>query len=458
VYNSPAMEPRIQYAKTADGVSIAFYTLGDGMPLVYLPDIPLTHIQMERQLPMCRRWNERLAQKRMLVRYDDRGWGLSQGDVTDYSLDVLMLDLQAVVDRLSLERFALLGALQMGPVAIAYAARNPERVSHLILWCSWARASDFYASPRLRALRDLLERDWELYRETMAHILMGFSEGEPAHHTAELYRESVTREALRTTIAALREFDVADLLPQVRAPTLVLHRRQVRLFDADVAKHLASHIPDARLLVQQGDIPSPWGGDMDAVASAIDEFLGEGEPAPAGAEPTAPGGLCTILFTDMESSTTLRQRLGDAKAQELVRIHNTIVRDSLKGHGGSEIKHTGDGIMASFPGASGALECAVAIQRGVAAHVEQHPQTPLRVYIGLNVGEPISEDSDLFGTSVDLARRICDHAEPGEILASNVVRELAAGKGFLFADRGGVALRGFEDPVRLYEVHWEESL
>jgi class 3 adenylate cyclase len=450
------MEPRIQYAKTADGVSIAFYTLGDGMPFVYLPDIPDTHIQMEWQIPMSRRWNERLAEKRMLVRYDARGWGLSQGDVADYSLDVLMLDLQAVVDRLSLERFALLGTLQMGPVAIAYAARNPERVSHLILLFSWARASDFYASPRLRAMRELLERDWELYLETMAHIWMGFSEGEPAHHAAELYRESVTRQALRATIAALREFDVTDLLPQVRAPTLVLHRRQVRLFDVDLAKHLASHIPDARLLLQQGDIPNPWQGDMEAVASAIDEFLDEGEQTATAAEAPPVGTVHTILFTDMESSTTLRQRLGDAKAQELVRIHNTIVRDALKGHGGSEIKHTGDGIMASFPGASGALECAVAIQRGVAAHVEQHPQTPLRVYIGLNAGEPISEDSDLFGTSVDLARRICDHAEPGEILASNVVRELAAGKGFLFSDRGEVALRGFEDPVRLYEMRWQD--
>jgi pimeloyl-ACP methyl ester carboxylesterase len=211
------MEPRIQYAKTTDGVSIAFYTMGEGMPLVYLPDIPLTHIQMEWQFPEYRRWYERLAEKRKLVRYDGRGWGLSERDVTDYSLDVLMLDLEGVVDRLSLGRFALLGALQMGPVAIAYAARNPERVSHLVLWCSCARASDFYTSPRLRALGQLLEKDWELYTETMAHILFGFSQGEPAHQAAELYRESVTRQALRATVAAFREFDVSDLLPRANA-------------------------------------------------------------------------------------------------------------------------------------------------------------------------------------------------------------------------------------------------
>jgi len=457
------MEPRIQYAKTADGVSIAFYTLGDGTPLVYLPDLPLTHIQMEWQMPEYRRWNERLAEKRMLVRYDGRGWGQSEGDVTDYSLDVLMLDLAAVVDRLSLERFALLGGLQMGPVAIAYAARNPERVSHLILWCAYARASDFYASPRLRALRELLEKDWELYTETMGHILLGFSEGKPAHQAAELYRESVTRQALRATVAAFREFDVTDLLPGVRAPTLVLHRRQVRLFDVDVARHLASHIPDARLLLQQGDIFNPSLGDMEAVASAIDEFLGEGEEVAAAAEPPAAGGLCTILFTDVEGSTALTQRLGDARAREVLREHERIVREALRAHRGSEVKTMGDGFMASFSSATRALECAIAMQRAFAGYNAQvgaqsaAGRTPLHVRIGLNAGEPVAEEEDLFGTAVIVAARVAAHAEGGEILASDVVRQLAAGKGFLFSDRGDVALRGFEDPVRLYEVRWREE-
>jgi adenylate cyclase len=178
----------------------------------------------------------------------------------------------------------------------------------------------------------------------------------------------------------------------------------------------------------------------------------EGKPAPE--QPS--GGLVTILFTDIESSTALRQQLGDAKVQELVRAHNTIVREALKTRSGSEIKHTGDGIMASFPSALGALECAVAIQRGVAEYVTTHPEAPLGVYVGLNAGEPIAEERDLFGTSVDLARRLCDEAGPGEILVSDVVRQLAAGKDFLFSDRGAAALKGFEDPVRLYEVRWRE--
>ena len=165
----------------------------------------------------------------------------------------------------------------------------------------------------------------------------------------------------------------------------------------------------------------------------------------------------TILFTDMESSTALTQRLGDTGAQEVRRAHNDIVRSALSANGGNEIKHTGDGIMASFPTASSALDCAIAIQRGVAAHKEEHPDSPLSVYVGLNAGEPIAEEEDLFGTSINLAARICDHAEPGQILASNVVRELASGKGFLFGDIGEVVPKGFEEPVRLYEVRWREE-
>jgi class 3 adenylate cyclase len=131
------------------------------------------------------------------------------------------------------------------------------------------------------------------------------------------------------------------------------------------------------------------------------------------------------------------------------------VREALKAHGGSEVKTMGDGFMASFSSATRALECAIAMQQAFAAHNESAKE-PIRVRIGLNAGEPIAEEEDLFGTAVILAARIAAQAEGGEILAANVVRELAAGKGFMFSDRGDVALRGFEDPVRLFEVRWRE--
>ena len=449
-------EPRIQYAKTADGVSIAFWTLGQGQPLVQMPPIPWSHIQLEWQAPQARRWYERLARKRMLVRYDGRGSGLSDRYVTDFSLDSCVLDLEAVVDRLGLEKFALFGFQHSGPVAIACAARQPDRLSHLLLWCSFPRGSDFWRLPRSQAFRAIRETDWDLYVESMADLASGGrASEEEVRGWSAFMRECTTPELQGAVLSAAGGFDVTGLLPELRTPTLVLHRRNVPFQDVAVARGLASQIPDARLALLEGTSMMPWTGDTEAVLSAIEEFLDEGEETRGAA--LAKEDVHTILFTDMESSTALTQRLGDAKAQDLLRTHNTIVRDALKAHGGSEVKHTGDGIMASFPSASQALQCAIAIQRAVAARAEELPDIPLRVRIGLNAGEPVAEESDLFGTAVQLARRICDQAEGGEILASDVVRQLVAGKGFLFSDRGDVVLRGFEDPVRLYEVRWQEE-
>jgi class 3 adenylate cyclase len=178
--------------------------------------------------------------------------------------------------------------------------------------------------------------------------------------------------------------------------------------------------------------------------------------AEARVKPASAGGPVTLLITDMEGSTTLTQRLGDEEAQELLRSHNAIVRYALKAHSGHEIKHMGDGIMASFQSASRALETAVAIQRDFDQHNEANPDAPIRVRIGLNTGEPVEEGDDLFGTAVQLAFRLCTHAQPGQILAADVVQQLAAGKGFDFADEGEATLKGFEKPVRLHEVRWHD--
>ncbi|MCH7579981.1 MAG: adenylate/guanylate cyclase domain-containing protein [Chloroflexi bacterium] len=224
---------------------------------------------------------------------------------------------------------------------------------------------------------------------------------------------------------------------------------------------IAAGIPNAQFIPLEGEVHAYMLGQTEPILTAIDEFLNAEVPsqrAVASAQPSS--DVLTILFTDMEGSTTLADRLGDAVAQEVRRAHNDIVRSALAANGGNEIKHTGDGIMASFATASSALDAAIAIQRGVAEHKQEHPDSPLGVYIGLNAGEPIAEEDpdgrvDLFGTSVNLAARICDHAEAGQILAANVVRELAAGKQFLFADLGETELRGFEDPVKLWELRWQ---
>ena len=447
------MEPRIQYAKTADGVSIAFWTLGEGQPLVQMSSLPLSHIQLEWQDPGWRRWYERLAEKRKLVRYDGRGTGLSDRHVADYSVEAHMLDLQAVVERLGVQRFALVSPLTACPIAIAYAARHPEAVSHLLLWCPWARQEG-----RALGLWALRNEEWELYTEATAHATFGWSAAEEAHRWAAYLRECTTPEAARAIHNALLEFDVTAVLSQVRSPTLILQRPQGALLPGvEIARALASGIPDARLALLEGASLLPWIGDEESGWAAFDEFLGDSEPPPARAEPVAASGLCTILFTDVEGSTALTERLGDAKARQVLRNHERITREALRAHGGAEVKAMGDGFMASFSSATRALECAIAMQRAFAAHDDEHTETPIRVRIGLNAGEPIAEEEDLFGTAVNMAARVAAKAEGGEILASDVVRQLVAGKGFLFSDRGDVILRGFEDPVRLYEVRWREE-
>jgi class 3 adenylate cyclase len=212
-----------------------------------------------------------------------------------------------------------------------------------------------------------------------------------------------------------------------------------------IAVHAEAHglIPDEIIPVQAG---------------SIEQLLGSAAEVPAWDEnskspPPRESAFRVILFTDMEGSTALNDRLGDERAIEILRTHNGVIRHALDLCQGREVKHTGDGIMASFTSASRAVECAIAIQREL-AHQNDTADNPIHVRIGLSAGEPVEENRDLFGSAVQLAARICAEAHPGQILAPSVIRELCIGKGFLFADQGEHALRGFEEPRRIYEVSW----
>ena len=455
------VEPQIQYAKTEDGVSIAYWTMGKGPAVVEPLPPPWSNIEFEaREWPL---W-EIMASRCTMVRYDHRGTGLSQRDVADFSLDSFVRDLEAVVDRLALKEFALLGHHGSGPIAIAYAARHPERVSHLLLLAAVARMTDYYELSRVRNAYNILEQgDWEMFTDALGLAFAGWSDAGLARDLSSFYRTCVDPEQARAVFEAQRNVDVTELLPLLRMPVSVVYPNRSAVSDIATARTLAAQIPDAHLTVVDSD--TDWSPEVERAWFVIlDRIVAEmGGTVPADAPPTEAGGVThTILFTDMESSTALTQQLGDAAAQEVRRAHNDIVRAALSANDGSEIKHTGDGIMASFSTASSALECAIAIQRGVAAHKEEHPDSPLGVHVGLNAGEPIAEDDpdgriDLFGTSVDLAARLVDHAQPGQIIASDVVRQLAAGKQFLFSDLGETELRGFEDPVKLWELRWQEQ-
>jgi class 3 adenylate cyclase len=165
--------------------------------------------------------------------------------------------------------------------------------------------------------------------------------------------------------------------------------------------------------------------------------------------------LRVVFFSDMVGSTDMLQRLGDAKAQKVVHAHNAIVRTCLRRHGGVELQHTGDGFMASFASAAGALSCALAIHRAFAKHNQSHAEIPIQVRIGLNAGEPLPEEGRLFGAAVNAAARICAQAQGGEVLVSEAIRQLVAGKDFTFIDRGLFELKGFAEPFRLYAVQGE---
>jgi class 3 adenylate cyclase len=257
-------------------------------------------------------------------------------------------------------------------------------------------------------------------------------------------------------MGAIGRIDVREEARQIKCPTLVVHCRGDRAVKFERGREIASLVPNARFVSIDSDNHFAIPGDPATarIAQAVEDFLAEGDaPSDPAAASAQPAGLVTILFTDMENSTALTQRLGDAEAQKLVRRHNTAVRDALKEHGGNEVKHTGDGIMASFPVASGALACAVAIQRALAEE-NANAETAVRVRIGLSAGEPVAEEGDLFGSTVQLAARVCAKADAGQIMVSNVVRELAMGKGFLFADLGDFVPKGFENPVHVYEVSW----
>ncbi len=452
------MEPQIRFCTSADGTRIAYATLGEGPPYVHIPSWG-ENLELDWKHPDAHAFLESLSRGRQYVSFYRRGLGTSQREVEDLSLEAQVADVEAVVDRLQLERFDLWGGLDGAPVAVAYAAQHPERVSRLVLWEAYPYGVEIATPGAIRGLKELIRGNWSLARRALADVVFPSGPTELQRWWANVCRQSMSPEVAAQYLQFQFSVDVTPYLPQVKAPTLVLHRRRARNIPIAAGRAAASLMPDARFVALEGDIGHPYLGDTSYV-EVVKQFLDEGRAQEPAGDPAAAGAFRTILFTDMEGSTALTQRLGDAKARDVLRQHERMVREALKSHSGSEVKTMGDGFMASFSSATKALECAIAMQRAFAEHNESAAE-PILVRVGLNAGEPIAEEdpdgrSDLFGTAVNLAARICANAEAGQILAPIVVRELAAGKQFMFADRGETALRGFEDPVRLYEVRWRD--
>jgi DNA-binding NarL/FixJ family response regulator len=270
-------DPAIRYARTSDGLNIAFWTLGEGTPLVHMPGFPVSHVRLEWENRAFRDYWRRLARQRLLLRYDSRGTGLSERIVDDLSIEGHLRDLEAVVDTARIERFALMGLVHLGPAAIKFAMRNPKRVTHLILWYTYARASDYSRLPRVEAGRSLVERDWELYTEFGGQRLRDTVDEAASRQYTTYLRESNSALGTAAAFQAIRDYDATEALPEVACPTLVLHRRGSRVLSADVSRGLVSGIPNSRLVMLEGGSLAPFIGDVDAVVSAIDEFLMEAD-------------------------------------------------------------------------------------------------------------------------------------------------------------------------------------
>jgi class 3 adenylate cyclase len=459
------------FVTTTDGVRIAWSELGTGLPLVLVRGW-ITHLELTWAEPAFREFVTHLATHHRVVRFDTRGSGLSDREITYPGLDDLVLDVEAVIDALELDvsdRVVLWGSTFGGPIAIAYAARHPERVARMVLDGTYANGREAWPPERSRRISSLLSTVRDDPEAAYAALSYMTTPEPSTRHEQRVDRvmQSIAPDLLLYYYGLALDFDVRDDAAALECPTLVLHRRSSRVVPFDTGRALAASIPGARFVGLEGSGHNLWEDPTGPALRAFADFTGMPAPGRDALRATAQPGpakpasgdpsLVTIMFTDIYASTALTGRLGDAAAHELVHFHDDAVNDALALHGGRSVKHTGDGILAEFPSASGALACATAIQERFDARNDEQPDSPLLVRIGLNAGEPIAERGDVFGTVVQLASRLCAAADPGEIVVANVVRELAAGKGFQFVDLGEADLRGFPEPVHRYALRREHA-
>jgi len=455
----PVVKQQIRFCTTSDGVRIAYATTGNGPPVIRVLGW-FMHLEFDCDAHAHGPLIEAISADFTYVRYDGRGMGLSDRGVTDFSLDAKVRDLEAVIDALGVEKLTLFAWSEGGATAVTYAARHPERVSNLILYGSFPRMPmpDELVATWLPMIRHGWGRDLPAHRQFFTGLFFPDATTDTIRVFNAMQRAAANAEEVAAMLTELTRVDVTELLPKVAVPTLVIHLRGDAVVPFELGRELAAGIPGARFLPLDGrnhGLP-PNEPAREAIQRGIAEFLGARDSAAVEAPAAVTGAPLTILFTDVEGSASLTQCLGDAKARELLRVHERIVRQALKAHDGAEVKSMGDGFMTSFPSAKRAVECAIAMQRALGAENRGAEQS-IKVRIGLNAGEPIAEDTDLFGTAVIVASRIAAKAAGGEILVSDLVRGLVAGKGFQLSDKGEAVLRGFDEPVRLYSVRWDEG-
>ena len=437
----------IRYAKSGD-VHVAYQVLDDGTgrpDLVFVPGF-VSHLECSAEEPSLARFVRRLTSFARVTLFDKRGTGLSDRTGRLSTMEERMDDIRAVMDAADVERAALFGVSEGGPLTLLFAATYPERVRAIVLYGTYARlleAPDYPCGIPAEVMREFangLEANWgtgvalSLWAPSVA------GDERFRQWWARYQRLSASPADARALIESAAGLDARHVLPTVTAPALVLHRRGDRILDVEMGRYLAEHLPDAHFVEHPGADHFFWTGDPDEVLDEAEEFLtgtrGASDPDRV---------LATILFTDIVGSTERAAELGDSRWRSVLDMHDALVRRELDRFRGREIKPTGDGFFASFDGPVRAIRCAQAI-------VAAARSIGLDVRTGLHTGECELRGDDLGGFAVHVAARVAEQSRAGEVLVSRTVTDLLAGSGIEFDDRSEHELKGVPGTWRLFAV------
>jgi pimeloyl-ACP methyl ester carboxylesterase len=439
------MPPKTRYAKSGT-VSIAFQVVGEGaLDLVLVPGF-VSNVEYIWELPGVPRLLNHLASFTRLILFDKRGTGLSDPVTEVPSLEQRMEDLCAVLDAVGSQKAALWGVSEGGPMSLLFAVTHPERTDSLVLYGAFPRfsfAPDFPWGFKPDAIEQLLRATEAGWGE--GGLLSVFAPSvarDPAMRRVfgGFQRTGASPAMARAVLEALVEIDVRNVLGEIRAPTLLLHRVDDRAIPVENSRYMAERIPGAKLVELEGMDHLIWLGGADDILEEIGEFL---TGTRAGRAPDRV--LATVLFMDIVDSTERARELGDRRWRDLLDRYLSAVRRELKRFGGREMDTAGDGFFAAFDAPARAIQCARAILDAVGG-------LGIAVRTGMHTGECEVIGEKVGGIAVHIGARVMAMARPGEVVVSGTVKDLVAGSHLRFADRGTHALKGVPGEWRLYAV------
>jgi class 3 adenylate cyclase len=402
----------------------------------------------------------RLAANHTIVKYDRHGCGLSDRDRTEFSLEKEVRDLEAIIDHLKLQRFALFGMSEGGPTAINYSIKHPKFVSHLILYGTYPRGNAG-ALPEVKAsLGNLIRTSWGLGSKTFADIFVPDSGMKGLRYFTKIQRKAATGEMAANLLEAADHIDVTELLPKVTTPTLIMHRKGDRACSVQGGRELAASIPNARFVLLEGIDHIPWFGDSDSVMIAVEEFLGDqtvSVPKPLSESLTEKKEykrkLTTILSADVKGYSRLMSDNEEETITTLTAYREAMINLILK-HGGRVLDSVGDNLLAEFNSVLDTVKCSVEIQKDHKGKNDELPENRRMKYrIGVNLGDVIEEEGRIYGDGVNIAARIQGLAEGGTICISGTVYDQIEGKLSLnYHYLGEQSVKNIPKLVRVYQI------